>query len=76
MHEGRGMRRRISPRGAGGGWSLKSVPRKSRCFLARARVLYTKRPHTSLGKQTLNISVRTLLHKTPTRRKRIITRAY
>lgn len=27
-------------------------------------VLYTKRPHTSRGKQTLNISVRTLLHKT------------
>ena len=49
----------------GGARDLKSVTSQITLFPS-FRILYTKRPHTSLGKQTLNISVRirSLLHKT------------
>lgn len=53
--------------GEKGGGSLKSVSSQITLFPSSraARPLYKTSPYTSLGKQTLNISVRTLLHKTP-----------
>jgi len=62
----------------GGARGLKSVTSQITLFPS-FRILYTKRPHTSLGKQTLNISVRIYALssiKRSARRKRIITRAY